>query len=169
VGLGRLELPTSRLSGASVRGRNHGRMPESLDGLCDLPLSGFFHVVICRVQSTGQPTGPATGRRPLRHLTLPATTRSSTSRFLGVRKALAEADDCPDVAPAVTRRLTSPLRVTAFLAPAAYAQAISPMRLIAISSLNVHTNVHTLGTGWPSEDINEAQTACLKGRLLKLR
>ena len=32
---------------------------------------------------------------------------------------MAEADDCPAVTPAVTRRLTGPLCVTAFLAPGA--------------------------------------------------
>ena len=43
------------------RGRNHGRMPENSDGSRDLPLSCFSDVVICRVQSTGQPTGRSAG------------------------------------------------------------------------------------------------------------
>ena len=59
-GLGRLELPISRLSGAPAGVGITAECRKNLDGSRDLPLSRFVNVVICRVQSTGQPTGDAT-------------------------------------------------------------------------------------------------------------
>ena len=62
-----------------TRGRNHGRMPENSDGSRDLPLSRLPDAVICRVQSTGQPTGRSRGR--LRRLIEPVPVITCPDRF----------------------------------------------------------------------------------------
>ena len=65
VGLGRCELPTSRLSGALVWAQITAFCRHSHDGPRDLPTSGSNHAVLCQDQSTPESDSlrPGPGRR----------------------------------------------------------------------------------------------------------